>query len=82
MLKKLTKEDPIAEAVLEAIKAGHNTAKMIGEETGVNTVISAEARKTGRNKMRILDATLQRLRRNGFTEFKQGAWFVKLALDL
>lgn len=82
MLKKLTKEDPIAEAVLEAIKSGRNTAKTIGEETGVKTAISAEARKTGRNKMRILDATLQWLRRNDFTEFRHGAWFIKHALDL
>lgn len=49
-------EKPIASAVLEAIKSGHNTAKMIGNEPHCKKLIRAEADKTGRHEMRILDS--------------------------
>lgn len=77
-----TQAKPIASAVLEAIKSGHNTAKMIENEPRCKAVIKAEAAKTGRDEMRILDGALQYLRRTGLTEFKQGAWHSKHSLDL
>lgn len=77
-----TQAKPIASAVLEAIKAGHGTAKAIGNEPRCKAAIKAEAAKTGRDEMRILDGALQHLRRTGLTEFKQGAWHSKHSLDL
>lgn len=68
--------------VLQAVKAGCNTAKLVANEPKCKAAISAEATRTGREKMRILDGALQYLRRKGYIEYRRGAWLSKYSLDL
>lgn len=74
--------NPLNRAALDAVKAGHTTAKEIATVPKCKAQINAIAKADARNPARVLQGALQALRVQGIIEYKRGAWLYKGSLDL